>query len=130
MRGRPRKSGETTSVISARVPSWKKEIFELAGGSAEEAFNIGLEILLGNMISQGKINPEGVNLFIQNLRGKQAEIDERIAVAKKMLDMKSIQVSKGQLRVWDKVDEEDHIITSKQYDLNPDRYKIQEVIRT
>ncbi len=129
MRGRPRKSGEITSVISARVPSWKKEIFEMAGGSAEEAFNIGLEILLGNMISQGKINPDGINLFIQNLREKQAEIDERIAIAKKMLDMKEIQVNKGQLRVWDEVDDEEHIITSRQYELDPERYKVKEMIR-
>jgi len=128
MKGRPRKHPEGTAVVSARIPVWKRDILLLNPEiTAEAVFNAGADLLIGNLIHQGRISKDGLTIHVKQLEVKRKEIEDQLKAAKTLMETRETRQSAAQLRVWDSVEEEVRIIMAAE--LNPAIHQIREVIK-
>jgi NurA-like 5'-3' nuclease len=125
LRGKPK--GQDTIKISANIPSWKGDIMKTLGIHPTFAINTGIDLVLEDMIQNGRISQDGISVYIKTLENQTAEIAGKIARAKIILKEKAITQAQGQVRVWDRDIEEERIIPASQY--NPAQHVMKEAIQ-
>lgn len=123
MSGRRRKFKENTAIVSARIPAWKKEILDLHPDiTAEKIFNTGADIVLGNLIHNGRLDKSCLSLLVNRYEYQIQEITEKIQSLKNLQDVRESRQASAQVTVWDMIEQERRIIPAAQFD--PKQHKM------
>ncbi len=83
--GRPRKYHHP-ETISGRVPGYKKDILDILEIPPTQVINTGINVTLENVLHQGRVSKDVLDLYISNLKQEILELEERISRAERIRD--------------------------------------------